>query len=64
MSQTQKLLSNIHEYASLLSFLKDNHPGVLNEWKIKAIGPSSPTAATTDTNKPRTGFEYDTRDII
>ena len=35
MSETDKLLSNIREYADLLEFLNEKHPHVLKEWESK-----------------------------
>lgn len=38
MSQTDELLSNIHEYCELLRFLDDKYREVLNEWRSKNAG--------------------------
>jgi hypothetical protein len=51
MSQTEKLLSNIHEYQNLLGFLKDKHPTVLDEWKNNGLRPIT-TSDTTRTTTP------------
>ncbi len=53
-SQTDKLLSNIQEYTSLLQFLDQEHPAILSEWKNKNAGvnqtPASSTNSTTLAN--------------
>jgi hypothetical protein len=60
-----KVVSQLESKETLLIFLRDNYPDVLEKWKNRIAGAGTP-AATTDadgTNKPRTGFEYDNRDI-
>lgn len=63
LSQTDQLLSNIHEYHNLLGFLNERYPKILNEWKL-GIGPGTTEPNTNSITRGTNSNDSSTRDIV